>query len=53
MPQAQFPFFPAGVKSITPLLAFSLKDGQVTYFTYGMPVFIHDESDLDFDTHLN
>ena len=47
MPQAQFPFFPTGVTHITAMLAFSCEDGQVTYFTGNMPVFIHDESDRD------
>ncbi len=46
MPQVQFPFFPEGVTHITPLLAFSKQDGQVTYFNGNMPVFIHDEDDL-------
>ena len=46
MPQAQFPLFPTGVTPITEQLAFSCEKGQVTYFTFGMPVFIHDESDL-------
>ena len=47
MPQAQFPFFPTGVTQITSMLACSCEEGKVTYFNYGMPVFIHDESDRD------
>jgi hypothetical protein len=47
MPQAQFPFFPAGVIQVTSMLACSCEKGKVTYFNYGMPVFIHDESDRD------
>jgi hypothetical protein len=45
MPQAQFPFFPAGVTHITPHLAFVREQGQVTYFTADLPVFSHDETD--------
>lgn len=47
MPQIQFPFFPDGVTHITPLLAFSKQDGRVTYFNGNMPVFVHDEQDID------
>ena len=47
MPQTQFPFFPEGVTLITPLLAFRKEDGRVTYFNGSMPVFIHEEADLD------
>ncbi len=47
MPQMQFPFFPEGVTHITPLLAFSKQDGRVTYFNADMPVFSHDEEDID------
>ncbi len=47
MPQMQFPFFPEGVTHITPLLAFSRKDGRVTYFNGDMPVFFHDTEDID------
>lgn len=46
MPQMHLPIFPEGVTHITPLLAFIKKDGQVTYFNGHMPVFIHDEHDL-------
>ena len=46
MPQIQFPFFPAGVTHITPLLAFSQQDGRVTYFNGSMPVFVHEEADV-------
>jgi hypothetical protein len=43
MPQLQFPFFPEGVTHITALLAFEKKEGRITYFNAGMPVFAHDE----------
>ena len=46
MPQMQFPFFPEGVTHITPLLAFSKKNGRVTYFSADMPVFSHDADDI-------
>ena len=32
MPQVAFPFFPEGVTHIAALLAFSKRDGRVTYF---------------------
>ena len=38
MPQAMFPFFPAGVTHITPWLAFACENGRVTYFTANLPV---------------
>jgi len=47
MPQIQLPIFPAGVTHINALLAFENKDGQVTYFNGMMPVFVHDENDLN------
>jgi hypothetical protein len=45
MPQIQLPVFPAGVTHITPELAFSNVNGQITYFNGSMPVFIHDAKD--------
>jgi transposase len=47
MPQTQLPFFPEGVTHITALLAFRKEDGRVTYFNGSMPVFVHEEADLD------
>ena len=46
MPQIQLPFFPEGVTHITPLLAFCVEDGRVTYFNGNMPVFIHGKDDI-------
>jgi transposase len=46
MPPVQLPFFPEGVTHITPLLAFCLEDGRVTYFNGNMPVFAHDPGDI-------
>lgn len=47
MPQLQLPFFPDGVTHITPLLAFAKDKERVTYFNGSMPVFVHDEEDID------
>ena len=47
MPQLQLPMFPEGVTHITNQLAFMKKDGQVTYFNGHMPVFSHDETDIE------
>jgi len=47
MPQIQMPFFPEGVTPITSLLAFSREGGRITYFNGNMPVFIHDEKDMN------
>ena len=46
MPQLLLPIFPDGVTEITPVLGLIKKDGQVTYFHGGLPVFTHDERDL-------
>jgi len=46
MPQIQLPFFPEGVTHITPLLAFCVEAGRITYFNGSMPVFVHDQEDL-------
>jgi DNA invertase Pin-like site-specific DNA recombinase len=45
MPQIQLPVFPEGVTHITPELAFSNVNGQITYFNGSMPIFIHDVKD--------
>ncbi len=46
MPQLQLPIFPAGVTNITSELAFSKNEGSITYFNGHMPVFMHDEDDI-------
>jgi transposase-like protein len=46
MPQLQLPFFPAGVTEITPLLAFGVDEGRVTYFHHTLPVFVHAQADV-------
>ena len=47
MPQVQLPVFPAGVTHLNANLAFESRDGQVTYFNGVMPLFVHDEDDLN------
>jgi hypothetical protein len=47
MPQRQLPMFPEGVTEITNELAFAKCDGRVTYFNGHMPVFVHDEDDIE------
>src|SRR5215510_15592494 len=46
MPQVQLPVFPSGCQSINENLAFEKRDEQVTYFNGHLPVFTHQEKDL-------
>jgi hypothetical protein len=46
MPQIQLPIFPQGVTHITLELAFEKREGRVTYFIGTVPVFSHDEGDV-------
>ena len=46
MPQIQLPIFPEGVTNITNEIGFIKKDGEVTYFNGHLPVFKHDEKDV-------
>lgn len=46
MPQMQLPVFSEGVTHITPELAFEKRDGRITYFNGQMPIFVHDEDDI-------
>ncbi len=46
MPQVQLPIFPAGVSHITDNIAFQCEDGKVCYLNGHLPVFLHDQSDL-------
>ena len=46
MSQAQLPLFPAGSTRLNDHLAFTSRDGQVTYFNGQLPVFTHAENDL-------
>lgn len=47
MPPVQLPIFPNGVTHINANLAFEKQEGRVTYFNGMMPVFVHDEDDLN------
>ena len=46
MPQLVLPIFPEGATHITAELAFEKRDGWVTYFHGLMPVFRHEEDDI-------
>jgi predicted transcriptional regulator len=46
MPQIQLPIFPEDCVDITAELAFKNEGGKITYFNGCMPVFSHDEHDL-------
>src|ERR1700693_2324448 len=47
MPQAQLPLFPEGMTPINEVLAFQRRDGKVYYFNGHLPVFVHEQSDLN------
>ena len=46
MPQIQMPIFPPGMTHITSNIAFACKDGKVCYLNGHLPVFIHEQNDL-------
>ncbi len=46
MPQIQLPMFPEGMTEITNEIGFVKKEGKITYFNGQLPVFIHDENDI-------
>jgi len=46
MPQVQLPIFSEGVTPITNELGYQKRDGKVTFFNGSVPVFSHDESDI-------
>lgn len=46
MPQLQLPVFPQGATNITREIGFIKRDGKITYFNGHLPVFVHDEDDL-------
>jgi len=46
MPQLQLPMFPNGVTQITDLLAFKKEGGKIVYLNGHMPIFAHNEKDL-------
>lgn len=47
MPQTLLPIFPSDFVSITDLLSFEKRDGQVYYFHGCFPIFCHGENDLE------
>jgi transposase len=47
MPQMLLPIFTSEVTLINQLIGFAKRDGQVYYFNGQMPIFVHDEGDLD------
>jgi hypothetical protein len=46
MPQLILPIFPAGATHITDVLSFENRDGQITYFHGGLPIFSHAKDDV-------
>jgi len=47
MPKAHLPVFAKGLIYINPSLSYEKQDGNITYFNGMMPVFTHDENDLN------
>ncbi len=47
MPQMLLPIFSSDVTLINPLIGFAKRDGRVYYFNGQMPIFVHDEGDLN------
>lgn len=45
--QQQLPIFPFGITEISKSLSFKNENGSITYFNCTMPVFTHDETDVD------
>ena len=46
MPQIQLPIFPAGLTHINNLIGFGKREGRVYYFYGILPVFSHEEDDI-------
>ena len=46
MPQLQLPIFSEGMSPITEEIGFVKREGKVTYFNGQLPVFMHDEKDI-------
>ena len=46
MPQLQLPMFPAGLTPITNDIAFQQQEGKIVYFHGHLPVFQHEEKDV-------
>lgn len=47
MPQTLLPIFPPGLTFINRQIGFEKKDGRIYYFHGILPVFSHDEDDLE------
>ena len=47
MLQAHIPIFPPGITQISNDLAFQNEKGTVTYFNFCMPLFTHNENEID------
>jgi len=47
MPQMLLPLFTSNVTLINQLIGFAKRDGRVYYFNGQMPIFVHDEGDLN------
>jgi transposase-like protein len=47
MPQIQLPLFPSGTTAINESLGFEYREGQVVYINGHLPVFTHEEEDLE------
>ncbi len=47
MPQMLLPIFTSDVTLINQLIGFAKRDGRVYYFNGQMPIFVHDEGDLN------
>ena len=47
MPQMQLPIFPAGLTHINNLIGFEKREGRVYYFYGILPVFSHEEDDIE------
>ena len=47
MPQMLLPIFTSDVTLINQLIGFAKRDGHVYYFNGQMPIFVHDEGDLN------
>ena len=47
MPKVHLPIYPEGTTLINNVLAFEKQDTQITYYSGMMPVFTHDENDLN------
>jgi len=47
MPQIQLPLFPPELTDINKIISFQKRNGQVYYFHYLLPVYSHEEGDIE------